>query len=183
MLDYSTFAPLSFFLPVSLFFPSHTRPVFSRMVPLWKTAHTQSFSLSVSFFLATVLILGFRLWFSTSVKHLETILIVKGAIQIKRNYSAFKWKRSKILHCNVQEIAYKNAKLHSSATVALWSRENCISAAWYISSTMLILWATAWVNHTSVSNLSILLNFPTLLLSSSVLQCSVLLETGRRSLF
>ena len=35
------------------------------------------------FFLATVLTWRFRLWVSDSVKHLETIEIVKGAIQIK----------------------------------------------------------------------------------------------------
>ena len=51
--------------------------------PFHKPGPGQGFSVKREFFLATVLTWGFRLQVSASVKHLGTILIVKGARKLE----------------------------------------------------------------------------------------------------
>ena len=63
--------------PVPLFFSSFIQPTLSRRPPSGKPGPAQGFFLLSEFFLATVLTWGFRLWVSASVKHIETIPIVK----------------------------------------------------------------------------------------------------------
>ena len=72
--------------PVFLFFScSFSHPAFSSMVPLCKPGPAGGFFLlKGSFSLPPVLTWEFRLWASASVKHLETISIVKGAMGKKQ---------------------------------------------------------------------------------------------------